>query len=122
MPKRPSIAFIRIRAEVIRLIALIPLGKFTTYGSIAVHMNIQPRHVAFVLARLTEEESTTLPWHRVVSANARLSPNMDSELRAIQQTRLEAEGMTFDAKGFIQDSDRFFHVVGVRRDIRWSDR
>lgn len=34
-----STAFTRIRAEVIRLVALIPRGRFTTYGSIAVHMN-----------------------------------------------------------------------------------
>ena len=122
MPKRPSLAFTRIRAEVIRLVALIPPGMFTTYGSIATHMNIMARHVAFVLARLTEEESAALPWHRVVSADARLSPNMDADLRAIQQARLEAEGMSIDAKGFIQDSDTFFHVVGIRRDIRWSDR
>jgi len=29
--------------------------------------------------------------------------------------------MKVDAKGYIQESDRFFHVVGLRRDIRWSE-
>lgn len=48
-----STAFSRIRTEVIRLVARIPPGRFTTYGSIAVHMNCNPRHVAYVLARLT---------------------------------------------------------------------
>jgi methylated-DNA-protein-cysteine methyltransferase-like protein len=121
MARTKSIAFSRIRAEVIRLVALIPAGKFTTYGSIAVHMNIQPRHVAFVLARLTPEEASSLPWHRVVSADARLSPNMDPDLRALQQALLSAEGMTFDSRGFIQDPDSLFHVVGLRRNIRWGD-
>ncbi len=121
MAKAKSIAFMRIREEVIRLVGLIPEGKFTTYGSIAVHMNVQARHVAMVMSRLTEEEAQRLPWHRVVSADARLSPNMDAELRAVQRARLVSEGLKLDAKDFIQDSDRFFHVVGIRRNIRWSE-
>ena len=121
MPKPKSQAFIRIRAEVIRLLALIPAGKFTTYGSIAIHMNVVARHVSTVMSRLTEEESATLPWHRVVSAEARISPNMPAENAAVQRARLEAEGLTVDAKGYIKNADAHFHVVGVRREIRWSD-
>jgi len=121
MAKAKSPAFARIRAEVIRLVALIPEGKFTTYGSIAVHMNVMARHVAFVMSRLTDEESKALPWHRVVSADARLSAKMDSELRDLQKSRLESEGMSIDPKGFIEDADAHFHVVGIRRNIRWSE-
>lgn len=121
MPKSPSIASQRIRAEVIRLVALIPVGKFTTYGSIAHHMNIGPRQVAFVMARLTPEESRQLPWHRVVGADARLSPNIDAELRQRQWQRLEAEGMSINDRGFIQNDEAHFHIVGVRRDISWGE-
>ncbi|WP_050030903.1 MGMT family protein [Verrucomicrobium sp. BvORR034] len=120
-PKARSAAFTRIRAEVIRLVALIPAGKFTTYGSIAVHMNVVARHVATVMSHLTEEESAVLPWHRVVSADARISQNMETELSNVQRSRLVAEGMTIDAQGYIQNSDDHFHVVGVRRNIRWSE-
>jgi methylated-DNA-protein-cysteine methyltransferase-like protein len=116
-----SPAYARIRAEVLRLVALIPEGKFTTYGSIAVHMNVVARHVATVLSRLTEEESKVLPWHRVVSADARISPNMDAKLAAKQKRLLKAEGLKIDREGFIQDADAHFHVVGVRRSIRWSE-
>jgi len=121
MPQKPSSTFARIRAEVLRLVALIPEGRFTTYGSIAIHMNVVARHVATVLARLTKEESHALPWHRVVSANARISPNMDAKLAARQQRLLKAEGLKIDRAGFIQDADAHFHVVGVRRNIRWSE-
>lgn len=120
MPKPKSVAFARIRAEVIRLVALIPSGKFTTYGSIAIHMNVVARHVAFVLSRLTDEESAALPWHRVVSADARISPNMDTATARRQRTRLRAEGMKIDRQGYIQDCDAHFHTVGPRRNIRWS--
>ncbi|MFN7560677.1 MAG: MGMT family protein [Prosthecobacter sp.] len=122
MPRQPSKAFANIRAEVLRLVALIPEGKFTTYGSIAIHMNVMARHVAFVMARLTEEESAALPWHRVVSADARLSPNMDPALSRQQRRRLKAEGLRIDKDGYIQDADTHFHNVGVRRNIRWSEQ
>lgn len=121
MAKAKSAAFARIRIEVLRLVALIPEGKFTTYGSIAVHMNVMARHVAFVMSRLTDEESKTLPWHRVVSADARLSPKMDAVLRELQKSRLESEGMNIDSKGYIENADTHFHVVGIRRNIRWSE-
>lgn len=121
MPKPKSLAGTRIRAEVIRLVGLIPTGKFTTYGSIAVHMNVAALHVSSVMSRLTEEESQTLPWHRVVSSDARISQRMEAGLSATQRARLESEGMRIDAQGYIQDSDAHFHVVGIRRDIRWSE-
>lgn len=121
MAKPKSLAFARIRAEVIRLVGLIPAGKFTTYGSIAMHMNVVPRQVASVLSRLTAEESASLPWHRVVGAEARISPSMAPLLAQCQRERLESEGLAIDAKGFIQNSDAHFHVVGIRRNIRWSD-
>jgi len=120
MPKPKSTAFVRIRGEVIRLVGLIPAGKFTTYGSIAIHMNVMARHVATVMSRLTEEESATLPWHRVVSAEARISPNMDAALTKEQRRRLKSEGMKINAEGYIQNSESHFHIVGIRRDLRWS--
>jgi|GEM_PF-598083 len=120
MPKPKSKAFARIRTEVIRLVALIPEGKFTTYGSIATHMNVTALHVAFVMSALTEEESAALPWHRVVSSDARISRSMPPKLARRQRTELKAEGMKVNAKGFIQDADAHYHYPGPRRGIRWS--
>ncbi len=122
MPKPKSKAFANIREEVIRLVGLIPEGKFTTYGSIAVHMNVVARHVAFVMSRLTEEESAALPWHRLVSSDARISPTMPRKTARLQRTRLEAEGMKVNRQGFIQDSDAHYHYPGPRRSIRWSEQ
>lgn len=120
MPKPKSAAFARIRAEVIRLVGLIPAGKFTTYGCIATHMNVVALHVSFVMSRLTDEESATVPWHRVVSSDARLSPKVPTALSRKQRQRLESEGMKVNVKGFIQNSHDHFHFVGPRRSIRWS--
>jgi methylated-DNA-protein-cysteine methyltransferase related protein len=121
MAKPKSKAYLRIRAEVLRLVALIPRGKFTTYGSIAVHMNVVALHVGTVLASLSKDESATLPWHRVVSSDARLSTKMARNLSRVQRKRLEAEGMKINARGYILDADAHFHNVGIRRNIRWSE-
>lgn len=120
MPKPKSPAFARIRAEVIRLIALIPEKKFTTYGSIATHMNVAALHVSFVLGSLTAEESAALPWHRVVGAEGRISRSMPPKIARLQRTRLQAEGMKVNPKGFIQNADAHHHYPGPRRSIRWS--
>jgi methylated-DNA-protein-cysteine methyltransferase-like protein len=121
VPKPKSRAFARIRAEVIRLVALIPPGKFTTYGSIAIHMNVMARHVAFVMSSLTEQEAAELPWHRVVSRDARLSPKMEAVLAKVQRRRLRGEGLKINGAGYIQNPDEHFHIVGIRRNIRWSE-
>jgi len=118
MPK--SKAFTRIRAEVLRLIALVPEGNFTTYGSIATHMNVAPLHVASVLSNLTEEESAALPWHRITASDGRISPNMPRQTAREQRTRLQAEGLKVNRQGFIQNPDDHYHYPGPRRDIRWS--
>ena len=106
--------FLKTRADVLHIVAAIPSGHFTTYGSIARHLGINPRQVARVMSRLTEEEATTLPWHRVVGANARISPHMDATLAAVQRQRLTAEGMTLNRSGFIQNDEVHFHVVRTR--------
>jgi methylated-DNA-protein-cysteine methyltransferase-like protein len=38
-----------------------------------------------------------------------------------QRSRLKKEGMRINAAGYIQNSDAHFHVVGIRRNIRWSE-
>ncbi len=118
MPK--SSAGARIRVEVIRLIALVPKGRFTTYGSLAVHMNVAALHVASVLSNLTKEESATLPWHRITASDGRISPRMPPASATKQRARLKAEGMKLDQKGFIQNPDDHYHFPGPRRSIRWS--
>ena len=118
MPK--SKAGARIRAEVIRLIALVPEGKFTTYGSIAVHMNVVALHVASVLSNLTAEESAALPWHRITASDGRIAQSMPPALARKQRSLLRAEGMKVNTRGFIQNPDDHYHYPGPRRDVRWS--
>jgi methylated-DNA-protein-cysteine methyltransferase related protein len=70
MPKSP--AFIRIKAQVLQIVASIPYAKITTFRSIGEHLDVVPRHVAYILTMLTTDEKMDYPWFRVVSDDASL--------------------------------------------------
>ena|ERR1700758_5376647 len=63
----------RFKSRVLAVVAAIPEGRVTTYGTIAQRLHVTARQVAFILARLTVEESKRLPWYRVVAANGVVS-------------------------------------------------
>ena len=67
MPKSDAFAQ-ALKAKVVPVVAAIPEGRVTTYGTIARHLHVSARQVARVLATLTPEESAALPWFRVVAA------------------------------------------------------
>jgi len=117
-----SLAFARIRAEVLAAASSVPSGRVTTYGAIGNHLQVTPRHVAFVMARLTDEESATIPWHRVVGAGGNLRQPTSAAIQR-QRKRLLAEGLSVSAKGVIQDFDSTAftwpeHVDGPGRPVR----
>jgi methylated-DNA-protein-cysteine methyltransferase-like protein len=81
-------------ARIWQVVALIPAGRVTTYGTVAKLAGLpgRARLVGRVLARLPT--GTRLPWHRVVNAALRISlPPGESQLA--QRQRLEAEGVSF---------------------------
>lgn len=107
--RRPTLA--DHRQPVLNRVASIPAGRFSTYGSIARVLGINPRHVARILSSLEEEEAELLPWHRVLGAEGRLSPNLPADLHERQKSRLEAEGIVVNAKGYLVDPDRHFFAI-----------
>jgi len=87
-------AYERIYAVVRR----IPRGRVCTYGRVA-ELAGNPgaaRQVGYALHALPGH--TTVPWHRVINAQGRISLRRDGpELE--QRFRLEAEGVVFDQGG-----------------------
>jgi methylated-DNA-protein-cysteine methyltransferase related protein len=78
----------------------IPSGRVTTYGAIARLAGLagQARLVGYALSAL--RTGTTLPWHRVINAQGRLSlEQAGSSSGVTQRLRLEREGVTVDAAG-----------------------
>lgn len=85
----------------------VPAGRVTTYGTVAREAGLdgRARQVGYALAALPEGHD--VPWHRVVNAAGQVSPRSGgSPFGTIQRTMLEAEGITFDARGRI-DLQRF---------------
>ena len=89
------------------VVARIPEGSVATYGQVARLAGLpgRARLVGYALGALPDRSS--IPWHRVVNAQGRVSPRSggsDADLE--QRLRLEHEGVRFDSGGHIS-LDRF---------------
>jgi methylated-DNA-protein-cysteine methyltransferase-like protein len=94
MPK--SAAFVRIRADVLAIVRAIPEGRVVTFKAIGAHLDVMPRHVAYILRMLTPEEKATIPWHRAVADSGVLDkPKFDGAGQS-QADLLAAEGWLID--------------------------
>jgi len=93
---KASTSYERIYATVRK----IPRGKVTTYGTVARLAGLpgQPRLVGYALSAL--RDGTSVPWHRVINAQGRLSlERVASGAGLAQRLRLEREGVKVDAGG-----------------------
>ena len=98
---------LRFKSRVMAVVADIPEGRVTTYGTIAQHLQVTARQVAFALATLTAKESKRLPWFRVVAANGVVSSTKLGSVGRRQIARLRAEGVAVTPRNKVED----FHVI-----------
>ena len=80
----------------------IPRGRVSTYGAIArvAGLDGQARLVGYALSNLSD--GTTVPWHRVINAQGKLSLECAKSSSGItQHLRLRREGVTVDAAGCV---------------------
>ena len=80
---------------------LIPRGRVASYGQVATYV-ISPRHaraVGAALRHLSVERAKTVPWQRVINANARISHRGDVERPIVQARLLAEEGVELDDTG-----------------------
>jgi methylated-DNA-protein-cysteine methyltransferase-like protein len=88
---------------VLRIVASIPEGRVTTYGSIGKRLRVTARQVAFVMARLTDAESADVPWFRVVAANGVVSSTKAGAVGRRQIARLRDEGVSVTPRNKVED-------------------
>ncbi len=84
------------------VISRIPEGCVATYGQVAFLAGIPhgARRVGYALSALQGKSS--VPWHRVVNAQGRVSPRSGGSCAdEVQRLRLESEGVGFGANGRI---------------------
>lgn len=109
MPK--SVNFIRIKGDVLGIVADLPPGRVTTYPAIGGHLDVMARDVGYILAALTDDERVGMPWHRVVADGGRASRT--NPARYAEQVRLLAEeGVAVSAKGMVDDFAAVFRPIG----------
>ncbi|MFI5228284.1 MAG: MGMT family protein [Gemmatimonadales bacterium] len=78
----------------------IPRGRVTTYGAVAklAGLGRQARLVGYALSAL--RDGTSVPWHRVINAEGKLSlERSGSSSGTTQRLRLVREGISVDAAG-----------------------
>ena len=82
------------------LVRHIPPGKVLNYGRVAKYLGVShgARAVGWAMSALSDSE---VPWHRVVNVQGRVSIKGSPESAAEQRVRLEAEGVAFDERGYL---------------------
>ncbi len=95
--------YARIKGDVLRIVALVPQGRVVSYADVGAHLDVVPRHVAYILSMLTEIEKATIPWHRAVAADGRLGVPKAGADGGTQRELLAAGGAAFDPDGRITD-------------------
>lgn len=95
-----------IHARIHAVVRRIPRGRVASYGLVArvAGLASHARLVGYAMAALPD--GTSVPWHRVVNAQGRVSPRATPGAGALQRALLEREGIRFDASGRIE-LDRF---------------
>jgi methylated-DNA-protein-cysteine methyltransferase related protein len=124
MPKSP--AFIRIKADVLKIVSAIPPSHVTTFRSIGEHLDVMPRHVAYILTMLSPEEKTQIPWFRVVSDNTTLGVPKTAVNGKSQADLLGEEGILVSDNAIASTFERIFIPVaklksGVVKQTRPAD-
>lgn len=124
MAKSPF--FARIKIDVLKLVSSIPKGKCSTYKSIGEHLDVVPRHVAYILSSLSDSEKATYPWYRVVGIDGLLGQPKVSEFGNSQSVLLRGEGLLVANNRVDTTIDSWFvHASelesGISKQIRPAD-
>lgn len=101
-PRAPEHAASPREAAIYAVVRAIPRGRVATYGEVAELAGIPSGHR--IAAQAMRHCPASIPWYRVIGKKdaRRGQINIaDPEHASFQRARLEAEGVRFDANGFI---------------------
>jgi methylated-DNA-protein-cysteine methyltransferase related protein len=104
--------------RIYRVIKKVPRGRVTTYGTVArlAGLDGQARLVGYALHALPA--GSTVPWHRVINAQGKLSLERDGASTGLtQRLTLEREGVRVDAAGRVS-LERYGWRVTSRRSAK----
>lgn len=90
------------------LTASVPAGRVCTYQSMGEYLDVMPRHVAYILSQLEDNEKFVYPWHRVVSGDTRLGTPKQNPDGQSQADLLRDEGILVSGNKVVSSFDRVF--------------
>jgi hypothetical protein len=62
--------FARIRRDVLAIARAVPPGQAVTYADIGAHLDVMPRHVAYILRTLPDPDGEGVDPSRVIASDA----------------------------------------------------
>lgn len=110
--------FARIKRDVLAIMASVPPGRLVTFKDIGAHLDVVPRHAAYILATLDPIEAGQVPWYRAVNEAGQLDRPKTDDTGASQRALLEAEGHVIAPDGRILDlAQRLVEVASLPHGI-----
>ena len=89
-------------SRIYSVVRRIPPGRVATYGQVAALAGL-PNHARLVgYALHAVSEASTIPWHRVINAQGRISIRGSASATVTQRLRLEQEGVRFGPGGRVK--------------------
>ena len=89
----------KVYEQIYQLVQLIPTGRVSTYGKIALTLGCSARQVGYAMSIAPSDQN--IPWQRVVNSQGLISNRSNGFPDPIQRTLLEQEGIDFNEKGRI---------------------
>jgi methylated-DNA-protein-cysteine methyltransferase related protein len=99
--------YARIKRDALTIVESIPEGRLVTYRSIGNHLDVVPRHIAYILGCLEPAEYSLFPWFRVVPDHGLLGKEKVNNFGISQRRLLADEGISISSSGEIGDFGKF---------------
>ena len=109
--KAKSPFFARIQQDVFKIMEAVPHGKLVTFKDVGAHLDVMPRHIAYILANIDALNCQIIPWHRAVAEDGILRTPKNDPLGQNQLTALQGEGIATAPDGRILDFG--YHLCDV---------
>ncbi len=118
--------FARIKTDVLTIVSAIPKGKVCTFSSIGNHLDVVPRHVAYILSTLESFEQIQYPWHRVVGNDGQLGQLKRADTGETQAELLALDGIVVSGNSIAATFEKHFVTYeklksGVKKQTRPVD-
>lgn len=93
--------YARIKQQALHIAGAVPPGRLLTYKGIGAWLDVVPRHVAYILARLDADEQAQIPWFRIVPENGVLVRGKANAFGISQRQLLLGDGLIISLDGCI---------------------